>query len=170
VQHVGRCGLVLRHEHQEPGARIIREALARLWPRSRPTLPHVKASATGPLIAFETLGHPVLTTCRSVFGRFFALPKGESKEISFSYVAPSVVTTIPASREYRLFIQKQPGTSAIPLRVRVEPPEGARVLSVEMDGSAEGADISRPTGDGAVEVRTDLSQDRELVVRYELSD
>ncbi len=107
---------------------------------------------------------------KAVFGRFFALPKGESKEISFSYVAPSVVTTIPASREYRLFIQKQPGTSAIPLRVRVEPPEGTRVLSVEMDGSAEGASIGRSTGGDAVEISTDLSQDRELVVRYKLSD
>jgi HK97 family phage portal protein len=39
----------------------IAEALARLWPRRGPEPADVKASATGPLICFETLGRPVWT-------------------------------------------------------------------------------------------------------------
>jgi hypothetical protein len=107
---------------------------------------------------------------KTVFGRFFALPKGESTQLSFSYVAPSVVRTTAASREYRLFVQKQPGTSAIPLRVAITPPPGAQVLSVELDGSTEAAEAGEPVTGNAVEVKTDLSRDRELVVRYKTSD
>jgi HK97 family phage portal protein len=40
---------------------LLADALARLWPRRGATPTHVKASATGPLIAFETLGRPVWT-------------------------------------------------------------------------------------------------------------
>jgi hypothetical protein len=104
---------------------------------------------------------------KTVYGRFFALPKGESKDLSFSYVAPSVVKTIPASREYRLFIQKQPGTAATPLHLTVTLPAGAELLSADLDGSTEAA---HPTADGAIEIETDLSHDRELVVRYEAGD
>ncbi len=38
-----------------------KNALARLWPARVPTLAEEKASRTGPLIAFETLGRPVWT-------------------------------------------------------------------------------------------------------------
>ncbi len=107
---------------------------------------------------------------KTVFGRFFALPKGESTQLSFSYVAPSVVRTKAAFREYRLFVQKQPGTSAIPLRVAITPPPGAQVLSVELNGSSEAAEAGEPVSGSAVEVTTDLSRDRELVVRYKTSD
>jgi hypothetical protein len=104
---------------------------------------------------------------KTVFGRFFALPRGESTDLSFSYVAPSVVTTIPASREYRLFIQKQPGTAAAPLHLTVTLPAGARLISAELDGSTEAV---RTAGDGAIQIDTDLSHDRELVVQYKAGD
>ena len=96
----------------------------------------------------------------SVFGRFFAVPSGESRRLSFSYVAPAVVRVDSGVYEYRLFLQKQPGTAAVPWRLRVVPPEGARVLSVELDGEARHA--------SDIDLSMDLGRDHEVVVRYRL--
>jgi hypothetical protein len=101
----------------------------------------------------EEMGH-------SVFGRFFAVPSGESRRLSFSYLAPAVVRTEAGVHEYRLFLQKQPGTTAVSWRLHVVPPAGARVLSVELDGQA------RAVSD--LDFSIDLSRDRELIVRYRL--
>jgi hypothetical protein len=62
--------------------------------------------------------------------------------------------------EYRLFLQKQPGTAAVPWHLRIVPPEGARVLSVELDGEA------RDTSE--LDLSIDLGRDHEVVVRYRL--
>jgi predicted metal-dependent hydrolase len=104
----------------------------------------------------------------SVFGRFFAVPSGESRRLSFAYVAPAVVRPDgrPSGRvergvhEYRLFLQKQPGTAAVPWHLRIVLPEGARVLSVELDGEARHA--------SDIDLSMDLGRDREVVVRYRL--
>jgi hypothetical protein len=96
----------------------------------------------------------------SVFGRFFAVPSGESRRLSFSYVAPAVVRSDSGVYEYRLFLQKQPGTAAVPWHLRIVPPEGARVLSVERDGEA------RDTSE--LDLSIDLGRDHEVVVRYRL--
>lgn len=95
---------------------------------------------------------------KTVFGRFFALPKGATKEVSFSYVTPAIVSFSGDAAEYRLLIQKQPGTGAIPLRIRLTLPEGARPISLELDG--------KPVDGGGLEVQTDLSRDREVVLTY----
>ena len=96
----------------------------------------------------------------SVFGRFFAVPSGESRRLSFSYVAPAVVRVDSGVCEYRLFLQKQPGTAAVPWRLHIVPPEGARVLSVEVDGEARHA--------SDIDLSMDLGRDHEVVVRYRL--
>jgi hypothetical protein len=98
----------------------------------------------------------------SVFGRFFAVPSGESRRLSFSYVAPAVVRVDSGAYEYRLFLQKQPGTAAVPWRLRIVPPEGARVLSVELDGEARHA--------SDIDLSMDLGRDHEVVVRYRLPE
>jgi hypothetical protein len=95
---------------------------------------------------------------KTVFGRFFALPKGAKRELSFSYVTPAVVGFRGDAAEYRLLIQKQPGTGAIPLRIRLILPEGAGPVSLELDG--ESLDSKN------LEVQTDISRDREIVIRY----
>jgi hypothetical protein len=110
------------------------------------------ASAGVDEVASE-LGH-------SVFGRFFAVPSGESRRLSFSYVAPAVVRADSGVYEYRLFLQKQPGTAAVPWHLRIVPPEGARVLSVELDGEARAA--------SDIDLSLDLRRDHEMVVRYRL--
>jgi hypothetical protein len=77
-------------------------------------------------------------------------------------VAPAVVRVESGIHEYRLFLQKQPGTAAVPWRLRIVPPEGARVLSVELDGAA------RP--DPGLDLSFDLGRDHEVVVRYRLPE
>jgi hypothetical protein len=96
---------------------------------------------------------------KAVLARFFLLPLDAQKELAFTYAVPSTANVSESSREYRLFVQKQPGTRAIPLTVTVHPPPGLRIASTELDGQElEG----RPD-----RIVTDLREDREVVVRYE---
>jgi hypothetical protein len=95
---------------------------------------------------------------KSVFGRFFSLPRDATREVAFRYVTPGIVESSNDAWRYRLFVQKQPGTGAVPLSLRFSLPEGATPVSLELDG--QGVD-----GDG-LELQTDLSRDREIVLTY----
>ncbi|MBI4570683.1 MAG: DUF4012 domain-containing protein, partial [Chloroflexi bacterium] len=98
---------------------------------------------------------------KSVFGRFFSLPSGARATLAFSYATPYTTSADGEEHIYRLYLQKQPGTGAIPLTARIALPEGARLRSVALDGEELDA--------GGVS-ETDLAHDREIVVRYELRD
>ncbi len=93
---------------------------------------------------------------KTVLGRYFALTQDATKILSFTYVVPSALDTSQNPFTYRLVVQKQPGTAAIPLRIRVEPPNWAEVVSLELDG--------KPVESGSLEVSTDLRVDRTLAV------
>src|SRR3990172_5583416 len=95
------------------------------------------------------------------FGRYVPLPAGAQASVRFVYDVAGVAGLFPGRGAYRLLVQKQPGSAAIPLTITVLPPDGARVVSVSLDG--------RPAvgGGRTAVVQTDLSQDRELAVRYE---
>jgi len=93
---------------------------------------------------------------KTVLGRYFALPQDTTKTLSFTYLVPSALDTSQAPFTYRLLIQKQPGTAAIPLKIGVEPPHWAKETSLELDG--------RPVEPGSLVVDTDLGVDRSLVV------
>jgi hypothetical protein len=93
------------------------------------------------------------------FGRYVPLPAGAQADVRFVYDVPGVGGVFRGRGVYRLLVQKQPGSAAVPFLITVLPPEGARVVSVSLDGR-------RLEGRTAV-VATELSQDRELVVRYE---
>ena len=95
---------------------------------------------------------------KTVFGRFFSLPKGATREVAFHYVTPGVAEMGDTSARYRLFIQKQPGTGAVPLTLHFSLPEKAKLVSLDLDGK-------RVDGDG-LELQTDLSRDREIVLTY----
>ncbi len=95
---------------------------------------------------------------KASFGRYVALPAGAQSGARFVYDVPAVAG-VSSGGEYRLLVQKQPGAAALPLTITVHPPEGAHVTSLWLDGRR--LDGAPPT------VETDLSQDRELVVRYE---
>lgn len=95
---------------------------------------------------------------RTVFARYFALPLDATQEIAFSYAVPSIADMRGNPYQYRLFVQKQPGTRAIPLAVTIHPPPGLKIMSTELEGEElEG----RPN-----QIETDLREDREVVVRY----
>jgi hypothetical protein len=95
---------------------------------------------------------------KAVLARFFLLPLDASKELAFTYAVPLVVYMGEDFQEYRLFVQKQPGTRAIPLTITIHPPSGLRIVSTEVDGEELEGKPNR--------IVTDLREDREVVVRY----
>ena len=94
---------------------------------------------------------------KTVLGRYFALPIDSRKALTFTYTVPDALDTSQDPFLYRLLVQKQPGTAAVPLRIKVEPPSWAEAVSFELDG--------QPVALDSLAIGTDLRQDRELVVR-----
>lgn len=94
---------------------------------------------------------------KTVLGRYLPVPLDTTKTISFTYLVPAVLDTSQNPFTYRLLIQKQPGTAAIPLQIRVKPPHWAKEVSLELDGT--------PVESPQRQVNTDLTVDRTLVVR-----
>jgi len=93
---------------------------------------------------------------KTVLGRYFALLQDTTKTLSFTYLVPSALDTSQNPFTYRLLVQKQPGTAAIPLKIRVEPPDWGKATSLELDGAL--------VESGSLEVNTDLRVDRTLSV------
>jgi hypothetical protein len=93
---------------------------------------------------------------KTVLGRYFALTQDATKTLSFTYLVPSALDTSQNPFTYSLLVQKQPGTAAIPLKIRVEPPSWAKAVSLELDGTLVESD--------SLEVDTDLRVDRTLAV------
>jgi hypothetical protein len=93
---------------------------------------------------------------KTVVGRYFALLQDTTKTLSFTYLVPSALDTGQNPFTYRLLVQKQPGTAAIPLKIRVEPPDWAKATSLELDEAL--------VESGSLEVNTDLRVDRTLAV------
>ena len=94
---------------------------------------------------------------KTVVGRYFALPIDSQKTLTFTHTVPAALDTSQEPFVYRLLVQKQPGTAAIPLHIKVEAPRWAKVVSLELDG--------QPVGLDSLGVETDLRRDRTLVVR-----
>jgi hypothetical protein len=94
---------------------------------------------------------------KTVLGRYFALPIDSRKTLSFTYSVPAALDTSQDPFLYRLLVQKQPGTAAVPLRIKIEPPSWAETVSLELDG--------QPVALDSLALTTDLRQDRKLVVR-----
>jgi hypothetical protein len=63
---------------------------------------------------------------QAVLAAFLVVPAAESQTVRFTYRLPQW-----DGQEYRLLVQKQPGTIADPLLVKVVLPEGTGVLSSE---------------------------------------
>jgi len=61
---------------------------------------------------------------RTMFATFFVVPAGESRTVRFTYRLPAW-----DQAEYRLLVQKQAGTDAVPLQVRILFPAGVHVQS-----------------------------------------
>ncbi len=93
----------------------------------------------------------------TVFGRFFAMPRDTRQHLAFTYTTPPVVEVHGGAWTYRLSLRRQPGWE-LPITVRVIPPEGMRNDGVLLDGE--------PFASPTVDMRIDLSRDRELTMRF----
>jgi len=81
---------------------------------------------------------------KEVFGTFFVIPPGESKEVRFAYELPSgILERTGDAYRYSLLIQKQPGAKALPVQVTVELPTGAKLVAAEPEPSAVEGHIVR---------------------------
>lgn len=98
---------------------------------------------------------------KMAFGRFFPVRPGEARIVEFSYATPGVVRALAdGSFTYHLYIQKQPGTRAIPLNIEFHLPERAQATALTLDGE---------TVSGLI-VETDLRTDRIIELRFSLGD
>jgi len=95
---------------------------------------------------------------KMVYGAFFVVAPGETREMAFEYRLPSSVLGGEDEATYRLLVQKQPGTLAVPLRVEVKLPAGSVVVSTSPE--------ARAVNSGSVVFDSDLSQDREFEVTF----
>jgi hypothetical protein len=98
---------------------------------------------------------------KAVFGSFFFLPKGEALQTRVVYDLPQATLEQTAGGWlYRLLVQKQAGTAAVPLRVTLTLPPGATVQSVVAPVQAK-----RPEP-GTLSFDTNLEQDRSFEVVF----
>ncbi len=63
---------------------------------------------------------------KTVFAAFFMVPAAESRTVSFTYRLPDWDGT-----RYRLVVEKQAGTDAVPVKVRIQLPAGAQISSAQ---------------------------------------
>jgi hypothetical protein len=74
-------------------------------------------------------------------GLFFALAPGEQREVRLAWqLAPGAVEREGDLVRYRLLVQKQSGTPAIPLKLTVVVPPGARVLTSAPEPAEDSGD------------------------------
>ncbi len=112
---------------------------ARLLQGPEVTLPEGSLRARQNGLARSVLPTDVgpLEAGKSVFADFFVVAPGEQRDMVFQYQLPSEMLEVGSSTTvYRLVVQKQPGTSAIPLRLAVMLPSEAEVLSTSPEPSS----------------------------------
>jgi hypothetical protein len=112
----------------------------------------------------ETGGAPLDTDVgatqsgKTVYGIFFVVAPGESREVTFEYRSPSSVLAGEDPATYRLLVQKQPGTLAVPLHVEVKLPSVSAVVSTSPEKSS--------VTPGSVVFDSDLREDREFEMTF----
>jgi hypothetical protein len=74
------------------------------------------------------------------FGTMLVVPGGQSFSTSFKFALPQmgiVTGETEGQRTYRLKVQKQPGTLAVPLTIRIRLPNGSVVKSISWEALAQ---------------------------------
>lgn len=93
---------------------------------------------------------------KRVFSRFTTVPPGETRRVQFIHESAGVITPLEDGwRRYRLYIQKQPGTTAIPTTIELRLPDGSTLREVTLDGAPASTSIT-----------TDLRVDRVIEADY----
>jgi hypothetical protein len=96
------------------------------------------------------------------FGTMQVVPASDYRITLFEFLLPAdVVQAGPESGQwlYRLKVQKQPGTLAVPITIRVRLPGNASVLQAPAGAVVEGSSIL---------LQTDLRADRQIEVLYQI--
>ena len=68
------------------------------------------------------------------YGSLVVVPLNQERQTRFSFALPTNVVLEPLQNgqwTYRLYIQKQPGTNAIPVSIQVQLPDGAELLNAQ---------------------------------------
>jgi len=128
--------------------------------RLREATPH---SAPG---AYFLNGKPVQSSAEvvpdeigpMVIGQFFVVEYGKQLQTQISYDLPAIVHSIGNYQRYSLFVQKQSGTDALPIRVLLTLPPHARLLSADPSPSIQ--------SDGSIQFDIQLDTARTIEVIY----
>jgi hypothetical protein len=93
------------------------------------------------------------------FGTLVVVPRGEQRVTGFEFALPSEMVTqvSPGEWIYRLVVQKQPGTLAIPIHLQIQLPPGAQILSANPNGDQKG-DLWR--------VELNMQTDLQIEIRF----
>jgi hypothetical protein len=94
------------------------------------------------------------------FGTIQVVPASDSLTTDFQFLLPPDVLQAWTNNQwmYRLKVQKQPGTRAVPITIRIQLPEGATVIQAPPGATVEGT---------LVLFQTDLRLDRQIEVLYQ---
>jgi hypothetical protein len=94
------------------------------------------------------------------FGTLEVVPVSDSRTVRFQFLLPpGVIQAGPEAGQwlYRLKVQKQPGTLAVPITIHIRLPAGASVIQAPSGAGVEGSSIL---------LQTDLRTDLEIEVLY----
>jgi hypothetical protein len=92
-------------------------------------------------------------------GALVVVPSGGERETAFAYqLPPGVLTREGTAWRYRLKLQKQPGTDAIPYHISIRLPQGATLLSTSIPPAETVA--------GMVSFAFELTRDRSLEIAF----
>jgi hypothetical protein len=108
---------------------------------------------------------------KAVFASFFVLPTAEATETRFVYRLPQgTLKRTDNGWRYRLLVQKQAGTGAVPLRVTLALPPGSEVQVANFpDLDQDGSRVEQPEPSTVV-LDTDLERDRIFEVLFQFPD
>ncbi len=93
---------------------------------------------------------------RTSFGNYLFLPPGKT-QLTYAWISPYAADADAQGGTYVLTVQKQPGTIADPLSLRIAVPPGAVIVDASPDLSVVG---------GVATLQTTLRQDVQVFVRY----
>jgi hypothetical protein len=97
---------------------------------------------------------------KGAFGLFFDLAPGQEQEVRLPWQLPAeTVQRVDGNWRYRLLVQKQSGTPAIPLRVEITLPPGSRIVATSPEPFSVQADV--------VAFESQLSEDQLFEVVFE---
>lgn len=79
------------------------------------------------------------------FGTFLVLPGGQSLDTGFQFSLPPATLLrdkVSGAITYRLRVQKQPGTAAIPIDIKISLPDNASLLMIPVEATPRGNELT----------------------------